>query len=188
MKLEKEEKKIIQDILKGDSQKYQILVERHSQKIYALALSLLQNREDAEEITQNSFLKAFQALGSFKGKSKFSSYLYRICYNESINLLRQRKQSFSLEQIVEEPEELNQIFYKIKQEEQKKFLNLALEKLAPDYRMVLNLFYFEEQSIKEIINITGWSTSNTKVKLHRARVLLETELNRILNTELKNLM
>lgn len=181
------EKDIIKAVIAGDTEKYSLLVQQHSEKIFALAKSLLKNKEDAEEITQNTFLKAFQALNTFRSDAKFSSFLYRICYNESMNRIRSRKIEVDIENIAIEDTDINDGFYQIEQSEQKKFLSLAMEKLPPDYSMVLTLFYLEEQSLNEIIEVTHWSLSNAKVKLHRARISLAEELNRILKDEARML-
>ena len=181
------EKDIIESVKAGDIEKYSLLVSQHSEKIFALANSLLKNKEDAEEITQNTFLKAFQSLGSFRGDSKFSSFLYRICYNESINRIRSRKIKIDVEKVPLADTEINDGFFRIKHLEQKKFLNLAMEKLSPEYSMVLTLFYLEEQSQKEIVEMTGMSLSNVKVRLHRARISLAKELNMLLKEEVRNL-
>lgn len=181
------EKDIIEAVKAGDIEKYSLLVAQHSEKIFALANSLLKNKEDAEEITQNTFLKAFQSLGSFRGDSKFSSFLYRICYNESINRIRSRKIDVDIENVPLIDTEINDGFFQIKQAEQKKFLTLAMKKLSPEYSMVLTLFYLEEQSQKEMVEMTGMSLSNIKVRLHRARISLAKELNKLLKEEVRNL-
>lgn len=181
------EKSLINAVKAGDIEKYGQLVTLHSGKIFALANSLLKNREDAEEITQDVFLKAFKSLDNFRGDSKFSSYLYRICYNESMNKLRSRKIEVDIEDTIIEETNINDGFFRIKHAEQKKYLNLALQKLNPEYAMVLTLFYLEEQSNKEIVEMTGMSLSNVKVRLHRARHALAKVLNAMLKNEAKNL-
>lgn len=181
------EKDIIESVKAGDIEKYSLLVTQHSEKIFALANSLLKNREDAEEITQNTFLKAFQFLDKFRGDSKFSSFLYRICYNESINRIRSRKIEVDIENLSLMATEINDGFFQIKHAEQKKFLTLAMKELSPEYRMVLTLFYLEEQPQSEIVEITGMSLANVKVRLHRARISLAKELNILLKEEARDL-
>lgn len=181
------EKDIIESVKAGDIEKYSLLVAQYSAKIFALANSLLKNKEDAEEITQNTFLKAFQSLHSFRGESKFSSFLYRICYNESINRIRSRKIEVDIENVSLVDTEINDGFYRIKHAEQKKLLTLAMKKLSSENSMVLTLFYLEEQSQNEIVEMTGMSLANVKVRLHRARIALAKELNILLNEEVRNL-
>lgn len=181
------EKDIIESVKAGNIEKYSLLVAQHSAKIFALANSLLKNKEDAEEVTQNTFLKAFQSLDSFRGESKFSSFLYRICYNESINRIRSRKIEVDIENVPLVATEINDGFFLIKHTEQKKFLTLAMKKLSPENSMVLTLFYLEEQSQNEIVEMTGMSLANVKVRLHRARISLAKELNILLKEEVRNL-
>lgn len=181
------EKSLIDAVKAGDIEKYSLLVKLYSGKIYALANSLSKNREDAEEITQDVFLKAFKALDKFRGDSKFSSYLYRICYNESMNRIRSRKIEVDIDNVIIEDTAINDGFFQIKHNEQKEYLIAALEKLNPEYNMVLTLFYLEEQSYNEIVEATGMSLSNVKVKVHRARHSLAKVLNAMLKDEVKNL-
>lgn len=182
------EKFIIEAVKAGDIDKYKLLVEQHSGNIFALAKSILKNREDAEEITQNVFLNAFNSLDNFRGDSKFSSFLYRVCYNESINRIHSRKIEVDIEELpLRDNDVINEAFYEIKRAEQKKYLTMGLQKLTVDYRVVLTLFYLEEQSYSEIVEITNLSLSNVKVKLHRARKALAAVLNETLKGEAKNL-
>ena len=178
---------IIEEVIKGETHKYAVLVQKYSEKIYALAKSMLKNKEDAEEITQNVFLKAFHALGSFRGDARFSSFLYRICYNECVNCLKSRKIMVDLGEFNLEEAEINQGFYELKRTDQKKFLEQALSMIHPEYSLVLTLFYLEEQSVKEIVEMTGLSLSAAKVKLHNARNAMATAMNSILKNEIKNL-
>lgn len=184
----KSEIEIIQSVINGNISQYGILVDKHSGKIFALALSLLKNREDAEEVTQNVFLKAFQSLDKFRGESKFSSFLYRICYNESMNQIKSRKITTDIEDLKSGVFEINDDFYSLRQNEQRKFLSIALEELKPEFSMVLTLFYMEDRSYEEITELTGMSLSNVKVRLHRAKNALAEVLNRILKDEVNNLL
>ena len=184
-----DEKQLIQDIVSGNYQKFSILVNRYSRYVFQIAYSLVNNKEDATEITQDTFVKVFEKLANFKGESKFSSYLYRICYNKSINHLKKEKKYFHLEineQITEE-RDINNGFFELIQKEQKKYLTEALLQLKEDERLVITLFYLEEMSYNEIVEITGWSLSNVKVKLHRAKDLLAFNINRLLKSESQNL-
>lgn len=181
------EKSIIEAVKSGDIEKYSLLVQSHSGKVFALARSLLKNREDAEEITQNVFLKAFKSLDNFRGDSKFSSFLYRICYNESINRIHSRKIDFSIDEEQTAGAAINETFYQIRKAEQQRYVRIALNKLPDTYRVVLTLFYLEEQSYTEITQLTGLRLSAVKVRLHRARAALAEVLNEMLKTEVKDL-
>lgn len=178
---------IIREVLDGNTAKYELLVAKHSEKVFALAKSMLKNKEDAEEITQNVFLKAFNSLKRFKGDAKFSTYLYRICYNECLNHLRSRKVFTDIENTVYEDQDINEGFYNLKRLDQQNILKKALKKIHHDYAMVLTMFYLEDQSHKEIMGMTDWSLSAVKVKLHNARKSLAIVLNDMLKNEVNNL-
>lgn len=178
---------LINAVKDGEIDKFALLVHKHSGNVFALANSLLKNREDAEEVAQDVFMKALKALDGFRGDSKFSSFLYRICYNESVNKMRARKIFLDIEDIPVKECEIKDGFYQMVKEDQKKYLNLALRKLNPDYSMVLALFYLEEQSYNEIVEISGMSLSNVKVKIHRAKNALAKILNEMLKEERKYL-
>jgi len=163
----------IKCILGGDSSAYAGLVAKHKNMVFSIALKILKNREDAEEVSQDSFLKAFEALGSFEKKSTFSTWLYRIVYNGSISKTRKKRFEFvgiddriitnySDDRIHAEVEQFDEV-------EQKKLIDRALKKLPEQDNLLITLFYKAENSIEEIGNITGMTESNVKVRLHRIR-------------------
>lgn len=149
---------------------------------------MLKNREDAEEVTQDTFLKALNAISTFRGKAKFSSFLYRICYNECINKIRRRKKPIAPEESAEVEGDIKDGFYTLQKLEQKRYLNMALGKLNPDYAMILTLFYREELTYQEIMEITDMTLSNVKVKLYRSKKALAAALNKLLDKEVKDLI
>lgn len=132
----------------------------------------MENQEDAEELTQDTFLKAFEHLSSFKAESSFSTWIYRIAYNTAISATRKRKQelivmdSAMLMNISDQQidDALND-----ESEEQVGKLNKAIKKLDAEERALISLFYNEEKTIGEIALILGLTESNAKVKLHRIR-------------------
>jgi len=182
------EQSIIEAVKNGDVSQYEVLVKKHSTKMFALAMSILHNQEDAEEVTQDVFLKAYQALDSFRGASKFSSFLYRICYNESMNLLRKRKIEFDVSSDQIANTVINDDFFEYKKLEQKEILDLAMQKLNPEYSSLLMFVYYEELSYNEIVEITNLSLSNVKVKIHRAKSILANVLNDLLKNDLNDLL
>lgn len=104
-----------------------------------------------------------------------------------MNRIRSRKIEVDIEKVPLVATEINDGFFRIKHAEQKKFLTLAMKKLSTENSMVLTLFYLEEQSQNEIVEMTGMSLANVKVRLHRARIALAKELNILLNEEVRNL-
>lgn len=172
----------IERILAGEQHVYAELVDKYKSYAYTIAQKILQNRPDAEEATQDAFIKAFHHLAGFNRESKFSTWLYRIVFNTAISYKRKNKQQFqSLENtFVEYRQEAEGMLEK---SDKKKFLNQALAKLNEADRTALSLFYLEEFSLEEIAVITGMQANTAKVRIHRARQRLADELKSILNKE-----
>jgi len=179
----------IERVLKGETQYFSYFVNKYKDIVFSIALKVLRNREDAEEMAQESFIKAFKSLHTFKGNAKFSTWLYRITYNNCISEVGKKKQKFVSTddvQISDEPEEMN--FDGIPEENRSKYIKAALEKLPEDEYTLILLYYFEDKSIEEISGITGLSESNAKVKLFRARKKLYTILNDMLKEDIYTIL
>ena len=163
----------IEKIQAGETECFSILLDRYSQSVFSLIVSIINNREDAEELTQDVFLNAFRSLSSFQGNSLFSTWLYRIAYNAAISATRKKKYSWlTIEEsmIDNVPEnEISDDIEQLEKEEQLSRLQQALEQLLPDERALVTLFYMQGKKADEIITITGLSNSNVKTKLHRIR-------------------
>lgn len=182
----------IDKILGGDASVFASLVNKHKTMAYNIAFRILKKREDAEEIAQDSFLKAYQSLKEFKRDAKFSTWLYRIIYNNSISRIRKKKLDINSydDEAFEwmEPAETARELEGLHLNEQKKYVNDAINKLPEDDATVVTLFYMNESSVDEISEVTGLSQSNVKVKLFRARKKLYEELEQALKTELKEIL
>jgi len=179
----------VERVLKGDTQYFSYFVEKYKDIVYSIAFKVLRNREDAEEMAQESFIKAFKSLHTFKGEAKFSTWLYRITYNNCISEVRKKKIKFVSAddvQISDEPEELN--LYGIPAENRAKYVKAALEKLPEDEYTLILLYYFDDKSIEEIGEITKMTESNVKVKLFRSRKKLYTILNDMLKEEIYTIL
>jgi RNA polymerase sigma factor (sigma-70 family) len=170
----------IERVLGGDISAYAVLVAKHKNLVFSIALKILNNREDAEEIAQDCFLKAFQALKTFEKKSKFSTWLYRIVYNAAVSKTRKKKLEFiPMDNYVIHNYSEDDVaggVDGIDPEEQKVMVEHALEHLTDDENLLITLFYKGDNSIEDISNITGLSMSNVKVRLHRIRKKLHDEL------------
>ena len=182
----------ITKVLEGDRNAFSYLVDKYKTMVYSLALRLIKDKEEAEEISQDAFIKAYQSLASFKGKAKFSSWLYRIVYNTSISLLRQQSASrVSLDETnISETlyQESKENYDTLSAKERKKYLEKALESLESDEKMFVILYYYEERDLDEIASIAGLTKTNTKVKLFRARKKMLTVLQSYLKEETYNLL
>jgi RNA polymerase sigma-70 factor (ECF subfamily) len=179
----------IDRVLKGDTQYFSHLVDKYKDIVYSIALKVLRNREDSEEMAQESFVKAYKSLHTFKGTAKFSTWLYRIAYNNCISEVRKKKLKFVSTddvQISDEPEEMH--FDGLPEENRAKYVKAALDKLPEDEYALILLYYFEDKSVEEIGEITKLSESNVKVKLFRARKKLYSILNEMLKGELYTIL
>ena len=150
---------IIQDVLEGKTSRYEYFLDKYGQQVFTLIVRIVASQEDAEELTQDTFLKAFRHLSSFKAESNFSTWIYRIAYNTAISAVRKKKYD-----LFDMDDTLND-----ESEEQIAKLNKAMKKLDADERAVITLFYMEDKPVSEIALILGMTESNTKVKLHRIR-------------------
>lgn len=182
----------IAKIKDGDPGAYAVLVDKYKKMGFNVALQLMGNREDAEEVTQDAFLKAYQAIDTYKGESKFSTWIYRIIYNTAISRLRKKKldtRSIDDEYSASVNVKSTQSAVKeLRNGERKQYLNKALNKMCGEDKALLTLFYLEEHSIEEVCSITRLSNSNVKVKLFRARKKLYSNLEAILHGELKTIL
>lgn len=142
------------------------------QPVFSLIVRMVNSEEDAEELTQDTFMKAFEHLSSFNGKSSFSTWIYRIAYNTALSFLRKK----NVEQTVIDDNQWNRISdtqiddaLNNESEEQIEKLQQALTKLTAEERALVTLFYEEEHSIQELAQILNLNEGNIKVKLHRLR-------------------
>lgn len=163
----------IQKILDGDMEFFSRLVDRYSHRIYLLIVKIVRYREEAEELTQDVFVKVFQVLHSFKGDCRFSTWIYRIAYNTAISATRKKKHEFlyieenTIDNVLDE--KVQETLETGENEEQLQKLEEAVNLLPADERGMISLFYTESHSIEEVADITGLSVSNVKVKLYRIR-------------------
>ncbi|TDQ24037.1 RNA polymerase sigma factor [Tenacibaculum caenipelagi] len=163
----------IDKVLNGDKQAFRYFVRKYKNVAYNLAISIVKDTYNAEDVVQESFIKAFKGLQSFKKNAKFSSWFYRIVVNEAFMHLRKNKVDF-----VEIDDQLKKLSSnEIKENEKGLSVQRAMLKLNPNEALVLNLFYLEEKKIKEIASITSWSISNVKTLLHRSRKNIRKLLN-----------
>ena len=183
-----EDNHYIDRVLNGDVSAYAMLVSKHKNLVFSIALKILNNREDAEEVAQDCFLKVFQALKTFERKSKFSTWLYRIVYNAAISKTRKKRlelvpmDNYVIHNYTED--EVSGGIEEIDPEEQKEMIDRAMKQLTDDESLLITLFYKGENSIEDISNITGLSMSNVKVRLHRIRKKLHGELAVMMNKPL----
>lgn len=193
MQENKSDIELISQVLEGDKQAYAQLIKRHQRFVFTLALRFSKSREDAEEIAQDCFIKAYRALHTFKQTSKFSTWLYRIVYTTSMTFLRKKRldtQSIddesSIIQLESRISELSSS--EVEHKSKMVFVNLAISRLLPDDAAIITLFYQGEQSLEEIGQTLGMEANTVKVKLHRARHRLKEKIENILHQEVRELI
>jgi RNA polymerase sigma-70 factor (ECF subfamily) len=165
----------VAQILGGDRDKFRLLVERHEKAVYGMGMSFFRNADDARDFTQDVFLKAFRSLGSFQGRSRFSTWLYRIAYNTALNMKERRKEyrSLSEEEEIRDDETPERgairqaVCLAVRQ---------AVSELPERYRICIDLYFFYERSYEEIEKITGMPVNTIKSHVFRAKKLLREKL------------
>jgi len=183
---------IISLVLKGDHNAYALLVERYKSYVFTLTYRFTKNREDAEEVSQDIFVKAYRSLADFKGTAKFSTWLYTIVNTTCITFLRKKRldvKSLDDERTFEVADNQDSGL-RANQVEQKSRLNMvnqAIALLSPDDAEIITLFYKNEQSLEEISQILGVEANTAKVRLHRARTRLKEKMERYFSEEIKDL-
>ena len=170
--MKKEEAHIIKEILSGKTEHYEYFLDCYGQQVFVLVDRIVSCQEEAEELTQDVFLKAFQQLSSFKAESSFSTWIYRIATNLAISAVRKKRNdvlrlddsvfaNLSDTQVDEALED--------ESEEQMERLQQAMNQLEADERALITLYYLEEKPLAEVAFILGLTEGNAKVKLHRIR-------------------
>ena len=189
MKIKETDNFIIERILSGDKSGYKDLANRHKDYAFTVAYKIAGTREDAEEIAQDAFIQAFQALPTFNQEAKFTTWFYRIVFNAA--LMFKRKNRIQAEDI-----ELSQSAQyvaadtdkNLKITEQRQYIQKAFNHLSPDDVTMITLFYLKEQSLEEIAQVVGISAETVKVKLCRARKRLAETMSKMLGKEVKTLI
>ena len=176
--------------LKGDTNSFGTLVERYQDFVFTIAFRIVKTREEAEEVAQDTFIKAYESLNKYRGESKFSSWLYSIAYRKALDSLRKNKKFKASELIDDITEgdvnEIDNALQYLQNEERKKAIQDCILKLPEDAAAIITLYYFEEQSVREISGITGLSEDNIKVKLYRSRKKLFSLLKHFILPEITN--
>ena len=182
-----EELEWIKSSQNGDLVAFGKLATKYQNQVYTLAMRLLKNKHDAEDLSQDVLIKVFNSISQYKSHSPFGAWIYRITYNESINKIRKTKRNRETHELNDNSGsnwvDTKNALKTIETEERKEIILTALDKLSEIDRFLIMSYYFEELPIKEISDITGLSVSNIKIKLHRSRKVLSEFLNKSILTE-----
>jgi RNA polymerase sigma factor (sigma-70 family) len=169
---------LIQQALGGRQAAYAALVARYERYVFTLVVRLVKNREDAHEVAQDAFLRAFRYLPDFRGDARFSTWLYKIVYSTALNFLRkQNPDILSLDDdsrpVAMADQGTPDVSYALELEDRNAALQQAIAQLSSDDAAIITLFYLYEHSLDEICQITGLTLTNAKTKLCRARQRLK---------------
>ncbi len=175
---------ILLQVRDGDVRQFAVLVDRYKDRALTLALRLVRNREEAEELVQDAFVRAYRHLRSFRGDSAFRTWFYRILYNVCMTQVRRRARREPLLHLEDQPTmkdavpdtEMATALDQLEEKEVAGIVSGELLTLPDKYRTVLTLFYTEEMSYEEIGEITGLPVGTVKSHLFRARTLLREKL------------
>ena len=170
-----EDQIIATQVVSGQKELFRLLIKRHEKAVYGMGMSFFRNTEDASDFTQEVFLKSFRNLSRFEGRSRFSTWLYKIAFNTAINNVTRKKEYQSL--VEEETTGDNDT------PEKKFFKNLArnsvleaIKELPERFRVCVDLFFFYGRSYQEIELITGYPINTIKSHVFRAKKLLRKKL------------
>jgi RNA polymerase sigma-70 factor (ECF subfamily) len=171
---DEDEALLVAEIISGNRELFRLLIERHQQSVHAMGMGFFHNGEDAADFTQDVFLKAYRGLPSFKGDSRFSTWLYSIAYNTAINSIKRRKEYRSLaeEDVLDEVSPESEV---LRTAVKQAVLN-AVAELPEKYRVCIDLYFFYERTLLEIEKITGFPLNTVKSHLFRAKKILREKL------------
>jgi len=169
---------IISQILAGQKDLFRLLVRHHEKAVYGMGLSFFRNPDDASDFTQEVFLKAYRSLSRFEGRSRFSTWLYKIAYNTALNEVNRRKEYQSLaeedaDKLISSAETPERITLR---NAAKEMVRTAIKELPERFRICVDLFYFYDRSYQEIETITGFPVNTIKSHIFRSKILLREKL------------
>jgi RNA polymerase sigma-70 factor (ECF subfamily) len=182
---------VVKRVQAGDVSAFDQLIRKYRERVFGVVYNLTSNREDASDLTQDAFIKAFQAINRFHGQSAFFTWLYKIAVNTTLSHLRKNRlrNFFSLEQIQEDSntqiaDEMadksgtsREVYLRELQEK----LNEAMQKLSIKHRTVITLFEIDGLSHAEIADVMGCSEGTVRSRVHYAKLFLQGELSKYLH-------
>ena len=185
---QKPDEYLIKKVIRGESNAYAELVDRYKHMVYTLAIKIVKNHEDAEEVAQDTFIKAYSSLKYFKGDSKFSTWLYKIAYYGSLDYLKKNKRRVETTKfdISEEYNiaSMDDALEGMEAKERTEMIKHAIQELPGEDAVLITLYYFEMQSMKEISQVMGLAPNTVKVRLFRGRKRLAQILENTLEQEI----
>jgi RNA polymerase sigma-70 factor (ECF subfamily) len=173
------ERDIIEQVRAGNARRYAVLVDRHKDRALTLAVRLTRNREEAEELVQDAFVRAYKGLDQFRGDARFGTWFYRILYNLCMTKVTRRRggveqldldddQSLNTAVVNDEPS----IHERLERDEMQTMISEEIESLPGQFKSVITLFYVQEMSYEEIASVLDRPIGTVKTNLFRGRALL----------------
>jgi RNA polymerase sigma-70 factor (ECF subfamily) len=179
---EQDDTQLVKASRHGDQDAFALLVQRHQRRVFNMVLRMLQDYDDAGEVTQEAFLAAWQGLPSFRGEARFATWLYRIAYHCCLRQLERRKRERNLQAVIE-AEQILEGMHKEKQVEdilerraRQAIVREKMEHLPSQYRMVLILRHLQEMTYEEMAAVLSMPIGTIKSHLFRAKNLLKERL------------
>jgi RNA polymerase sigma factor (sigma-70 family) len=188
---DREEIYIINRVKSGDREAFSLVVEKFSDMVYTICMRMLTVEADAADAAQEVFVKVYRSMAGFREKSKFSTWIYRIAYNHCISVIRKKVKIIDLVEEIPDGDAFNEDVSGldlISGEERKHYLRMAIEALPETDAVVVTLFYYDELSLEEIAEVTGLTSNNIRIKLHRSRKKMYQVLSDHLKTELNSIV
>lgn len=173
----------IRQIKNGRTDAFVHIVRRYQRMVFTIVNKIVSRTVEAEDITQEVFIKVFQSLDKFREESEFATWLYRVAYNTTISELRKRKHEFNAieDRFDNLPDgDIAETIDELSLEDRLTYLDMVLKKLSPDEALLISMFYMNNQTIQQISEITNNSVANVKVKLHRIRKFMNFEINKLI--------
>ncbi|WP_258104419.1 RNA polymerase sigma factor [Marinoscillum sp. MHG1-6] len=179
----------IEKVLNGDHRSFQYFITSYKSYVFSLSFSVLKDKYLAEDVTQEAFIKAYKSLRSFKGNSSFRTWIGRIVINEALRKAKKERR-YDAEEIPPEDFSSNSAdkISNLEKDEQRYYISLVFEKIPPEQSLALELFYLKEMSVAEIIALTDWSSSKTKMLLQRGRKTFYYNLKSMLKSEVREIL
>ncbi|MBT8276360.1 MAG: RNA polymerase sigma factor [Bacteroidia bacterium] len=180
----------IQKTLNGDTNAFSVLIDRYQNLVYTVVLRVVKVKEEAEEVAQDTFLKAFESLSGYRGESKFSTWIYSIAYRKALDRVRKNSRMKPVE-LVEDiteknVEDIDNALHFLELQERNHTIRKCIEQLPEKEAAIITFYYFDDLSVREISAITELTEDNIKVKLHRSRKKLFSLLKQFVLPEISN--
>ncbi len=178
----------IDKVLCGETKAFSVLVDRYKFMVFTLAVKILKNKEEAEDVSQDVFVKVFRALNTFNGTSKFSTWLYKIAYYQSLDYLKKQKREVPTNTIDTAATfhlaSMENALTRLETNERKQTIKNAIDALSKEDAVLITLHYYEELSLNEIADIMNLKVNTIKVRLFRSRKKLAVALKYKLEPEI----